>query len=43
VHIDFLVEATELPVGTAVSLLSNLEIAGLIESTPGGGYVRRRS
>jgi len=42
VNIDFLVETTELPIGTAASLLSNLEIAGLIDSLPGGGYVRRR-
>lgn len=42
VNIDTLVETTALPVGIAASLLSNLEIAGLIESLPGGGYVRRR-
>jgi DNA processing protein len=43
VNIDLLVETTALPVGIAASLLSNLEIAGLIESLPGGGYVRRRN
>lgn len=42
VNFDLLVETTALPVGIAASLLSNLEIAGLIESLPGGGYVRRR-
>jgi DNA processing protein len=42
VNIDSLVETTALPVDMAASLLSNLEIAGLIESLPGGGYVRRR-
>lgn len=42
VGVDFLVETTELPIGTAASLLSSLEIAGLIESLPGGGYVRKR-
>jgi DNA processing protein len=42
VNIDSLVETTALPVDVVASLLSNLEIAGLIESLPGGGYVRRR-
>ena len=42
VHLDFLVDTTEIPVGTAASLLSSMEISGLIESLPGGGYVRRR-
>jgi DNA processing protein len=42
VIIDSLVETTGLPVGMAVSLLSNLEIAGLIEFLPGGGYVRKQ-
>jgi DNA processing protein len=42
VSFDDLVEATEIPVGIAASLLSSLEIAGMIESLPGGNYVRRR-
>ena len=41
VHIDVLVEATRLPTSVAISLLTGLEIAGLIVSPPGGGYVRR--
>jgi DNA processing protein len=43
VPVDFLVETTALPVSAAISLLSALEIAGLIESVSGGGYVRKCS
>lgn len=41
VHIDCLIEATQLPVQAATSHLSNMEVAGLIEALPGGHYVRR--
>ena len=41
VHIDCLIEATQLPVQAATSHLSNMEVAGLIEALPGGNYVRR--
>ena len=41
VSIDFLIEATTIPPGLTASLLSQLEIAGLVEALPGGNYVRR--
>lgn len=41
VTIDSLVETTGIPAGIAASLLSNLEIAGMIESLPGSVYVRK--
>ena len=41
VHIDSLIEITDLPAGIAASALSSLEIAGLIESLPGGNFIRR--
>ena len=41
VNIDKLVDATHLPAGPAASILAILEIAGLVESLPGGNFVRR--
>lgn len=41
VHVDALIESANLPPGVALSALSNLEIAGLIESLPGGTFIRR--
>ncbi|MGH8245138.1 MAG: DNA-processing protein DprA, partial [Gammaproteobacteria bacterium] len=41
VHVDSLIESANLPAGVTVSALSSLEIAGLIESLPGGSYIRR--
>lgn len=38
---DFLIETTQLSVQTATSLLSRMEITGLVERLPGGCYVRR--
>lgn len=43
VHIDFLIEATQMPVQAASSCLSYMEIAGLIDALPGGHFVRRSS
>ncbi len=41
VNIDSLIDATHLPAGSAASILAILEIAGLVESLPGGNFVRR--
>jgi DNA processing protein len=41
VSIDHLIELTGIPVRLAASILTNLEIAGVIDSLPGGNYARR--
>jgi len=41
VTIDFLIEETDIPANVAAALLLNLELQDLIESLPGGGYVRK--
>jgi DNA processing protein len=40
VSVDFLVEATSLPVSVVSSRLLQLELSGIIESMPGGNYIR---
>lgn len=41
VTMDFLVEETDIPANVTAALLLNLEMQDLIESLPGGGYVRK--